>query len=82
MKTVDSEVIREMLSILRASSDPSAVWLLWSDEAEAHERSLIARCDRLGRAATLGDALRGGRKLMTTSEAIGWLEEMDDDRPR
>lgn len=63
-----------MLAILKASTDTSAAWLLWSDEPAAHDRSLLARCDRLGAAKGLRAALRRCRRVLMTTGAIEALE--------
>ena len=51
-----------------------AAWLLWSDEPVAAERSLVARCDRLGVAVGLRERLRSGRRVLMTRQAIEALE--------
>jgi len=74
MTPADITARNAMLAILRASVDPSAAWLLWSDEPAAAERSLVARCDRLGVAVGLRERLRGLRRVLMTRQAIEALE--------
>lgn len=74
MTPADAKTRDAMLAILRASTDPAAAWLLWSDEPVAAERSLVARCDRLGVAVGLRERLRGLRRVLMTRQAIEALE--------
>lgn len=74
MSPADITARDAMLAILRASYDPSAAWLLWSDEPAAAVRSLVARCDRLGVAKMLRERLRGLRRVLMTTDAIKALE--------